>query len=532
VLYSPGASLDARDVELTLLSNGKILASFDVARTGLSNLGYTVLGTQNSDDTVTWGTPVLITTQFSYDAIPGDSKPIELTNGTILLLLEGRNTGDTYDSTSVVSSTNGGSTWSTIAVMVASSTATDQYDEANGVQLPNGEIVVIIRHDVGTVGYARVYSNNNGATWSSPVNVINQTTNDGKPTLLLLPSGALFLLTRANEYGYGYRAMPRRGMTASRGLHSRPSVRSPTISRVRRANNTSYMDRPSSCLMATIGTIFARETNGYSTAAYITYQQFLDAADPSSTGLFSANTIEAQNLSATSTLSVTGQTTLLGGVGIGTASPQFAQLEIDTTSDGTNANAAGIYDFFTYAASQNVSQINAAVHNLLNTAISTGNTSSNGVIGDWVGSYRNQVSATTDDGGTLANLYGIRAGYGHDSVNSSSKPITTNVFGLKLEPSVKTGTTTNLYDIYITTPQTGGVLSNHWSFYQQDPTAKNFFAGNVGIGTSTPWGNLSVSSSNSSTPEFVVASSTATNFVVTNSGNVGIGTTTPAFHWR
>ncbi len=55
-------------------------------------------------------------------------------------------------------------------------------------------------------------------------------------------------------------------------------------------------------------------------------------------------------------------------------------------------------------------------------------------------------------------------------------------------------------------------------------------AGNVGIGTTTPWGLLSVNANGlaSSSPQFVVGSSTRTNFIVANNGNVGIGTTSPA----
>ncbi|MSR73141.1 hypothetical protein EXS61_00860 [Candidatus Parcubacteria bacterium] len=56
-----------------------------------------------------------------------------------------------------------------------------------------------------------------------------------------------------------------------------------------------------------------------------------------------------------------------------------------------------------------------------------------------------------------------------------------------------------------------------------------FTGGNVGIGTTTPWGLLSVNADALATgvPQFVVGSSTATNFIVANGGNVGIGTTTP-----
>jgi hypothetical protein len=64
-------------------------------------------------------------------------------------------------------------------------------------------------------------------------------------------------------------------------------------------------------------------------------------------------------------------------------------------------------------------------------------------------------------------------------------------------------------------------------------SATNLFkitsAGNIGIGTSTPWGLLSVNANGlaGGAPQFVVGSSTATNFIVTNAGNVGIGTTSP-----
>ncbi len=52
--------------------------------------------------------------------------------------------------------------------------------------------------------------------------------------------------------------------------------------------------------------------------------------------------------------------------------------------------------------------------------------------------------------------------------------------------------------------------------------------GKVGIGTTSPWGKLSVAAAdNASAPQFVVASSTSASFVVTSSGNVGLGTANP-----
>jgi len=58
-------------------------------------------------------------------------------------------------------------------------------------------------------------------------------------------------------------------------------------------------------------------------------------------------------------------------------------------------------------------------------------------------------------------------------------------------------------------------------------TQPSTFAYNVGIGLTSPWGLLSVHPDGITGPAFVVGSSTATNFIVTNGGNVGIGTTSP-----
>lgn len=53
-------------------------------------------------------------------------------------------------------------------------------------------------------------------------------------------------------------------------------------------------------------------------------------------------------------------------------------------------------------------------------------------------------------------------------------------------------------------------------------------SGNVGIASTTPWGLLSVNPSGITGPSFVVGSSSATQFIVTNAGRVGIGTASPA----
>lgn len=54
-------------------------------------------------------------------------------------------------------------------------------------------------------------------------------------------------------------------------------------------------------------------------------------------------------------------------------------------------------------------------------------------------------------------------------------------------------------------------------------------AGSVGVGSSTPWAKFSINpiATDGAAPQFVVGSSTATNFIILNSGFVGIGTSSP-----
>ena len=59
-------------------------------------------------------------------------------------------------------------------------------------------------------------------------------------------------------------------------------------------------------------------------------------------------------------------------------------------------------------------------------------------------------------------------------------------------------------------------------------TAFTFTGTNLGVGTTTPWGTISISTSNTANPQFVIASSTAVNFIVDKSGNIGVGTTSSA----
>lgn len=82
-----------------------------------------------------------------------------------------------------------------------------------------------------------------------------------------------------------------------------------------------------------------------------------------------------------------------------------------------------------------------------------------------------------------------------------------------------------------TTFYNGGVVFSDATKLTQSAAQANFFWDEtnkrLGLGTSTPWAQLSVNPSGIAGPAFAVGSSTGTKLVVLNGGNVGVATSTP-----
>lgn len=103
-----------------------------------------------------------------------------------------------------------------------------------------------------------------------------------------------------------------------------------------------------------------------------------------------------------------------------------------------------------------------------------------------------------------------------------------NVATLKLGQWYATGVTSHSrLDIALR----GGMSGS----YDADNTVMSLLSGTsgssqdvrVGIGTTSPWGQLAINPNGSTVPAFAIGSSTRSLLVVTNMGNVGIGTTSP-----
>jgi hypothetical protein len=120
---------------------------------------------------------------------------------------------------------------------------------------------------------------------------------------------------------------------------------------------------------------------------------------------------------------------------------------------GTEAEASRVMSAY---ADSSLIGVNAKVTN------STGITSITNSYG-----VRSRISSTTGAANILANAYGM-----HSSLSASGANGITNGY------AYYAGTITN--------------ATNKWSFYSADATAKNYFAGNVGVGTTNPTYGLHV----------------------------------------
>ncbi|WP_263416485.1 hypothetical protein [Terriglobus albidus] len=130
--------------------------------------------------------------------------------------------------------------------------------------------------------------------------------------------------------------------------------------------------------------------------------------------------------------------------------------------------------------------------------------------------------------GTISNSYGV---YGQ-SFNTSANATTTNAYGVyswigSNNSNVGTGygfyATTGLtasgtigtyYGLYLADPSTTGI-TNRYGIYQENSLNRNYFAGNVGIGTTSPSALLSVGS----TSQFQVNSAGA----ISTTGGLSVG---------
>ncbi|MDB5244335.1 MAG: hypothetical protein JWN18_205, partial [Parcubacteria group bacterium] len=270
------------------------------------------------------------------------------------------------------------------------------------------------------------------------------------------------------------------------------------------------------------------------------------------TGQFPYYAANGTTLSATSTLFLA----LSGNVGIGTTSPDSKFHVMDATNIATspvytspaafkisegNGTTALLFD------SNQIESIGGDLHLNFRATGGTGNNITMVVGGGKVG-----VGSTTPYAKLSVTGSGTGSGVNFETTNSSNAPLfrvrddgITSIYSsvgttrdnriLSLGTSNTTGNYITFYGA-ATNGATMHIATNYWSSdgalalgtYTTPDTLTLLPSGNTGIGTTTPWGQLSLNPNGITGPAFVIGSSTATKFIVTNAGNVGIGTTNPA----
>jgi hypothetical protein len=212
-----------------------------------------------------------------------------------------------------------------------------------------------------------------------------------------------------------------------------------------------------------------------------------------------------------------------GDVGIGTTNPgarlriddpnstqTYSQRVIRTQTDFASRVGVGVNfeDYQTTSGTRFASGSNSVV----STSVAAGVTNSGYIRGGLDGVWRNNNNANSStDNGTLDYIIGrtIQLGHYNDSVVS---PITNNVTGLQITPYAYTGSIGNFTGVNVSSVATavGATVTNVYGLRSQitttdgtnpynlyiDGAAKNYIAGDVGIGTTNPVTPLHISDGN------------------------------------
>ncbi|MFZ2226409.1 MAG: hypothetical protein WAZ78_03435, partial [Candidatus Moraniibacteriota bacterium] len=255
----------------------------------------------------------------------------------------------------------------------------------------------------------------------------------------------------------------------------------------------------------------------------LTTEGSLTAVDMNLSGSLDLQDNLILNIGNTNTdFTTTGGLNLAGNLNINNnflANATTGNITAGTYNGNTITNGTGTLTLDSYTLTlTNNSQLN---QNLLTTSTPQFVRLGLGIATDTTNILTVTSSSTTDLSKTLNISHtGAITGTGYAGYFSKTGTSTTNV-GLY---AIATGATNN-YALQVDSDTAG---ANNYTIYANG-TAKNYFAGNIGIGTTAPSARLQVVGIDSSNSSFAanIAGATGTGLIVTNSGNVGIGTTSP-----
>ncbi|MGO9274849.1 MAG: tail fiber domain-containing protein [Terriglobia bacterium] len=206
-----------------------------------------------------------------------------------------------------------------------------------------------------------------------------------------------------------------------------------------------------------------------------------------SDGSATANSIAMFTTACNLEASVIAQTS--GNIGISGASPAGTKFQIVDTP------AADFGTHFTNRELLNSSVTTNGTNKGLtfvmeatNTTIPAGVTDSGYRVGVEGAAYAN----TTQFAGALGAQYGVWGRAGINAATSGAKVTNAYAGYFDIFNGVAGTTITSAYGVYIANTATTGTITNRYDLYAASGNAKNYFAGNVGIGTNAPAAKLEV----------------------------------------
>jgi hypothetical protein len=192
-IYSAPTGYEARDPNLTLLSDGRIACAFFDYKDATDYTGYVIY---SSDDGASFSGKVALNSGMTAEAVCGPI--VELANGDLLAAVYGFDGADTRSSSMIVKSTDDGATWAYLATVGDGQADSRDYDEPGLLLLANGELLCFIRV-TSSSSIRAAKSTDDGATWTAITTLFG---GDSRCASVLLDNGCIAVSYRgASNYG-------------------------------------------------------------------------------------------------------------------------------------------------------------------------------------------------------------------------------------------------------------------------------------------------------------------------------------------